>query len=479
MKSKPKVVVVGAGLSGLAAAGVLCGKGCNVVIVDEGMQPGGQYLKRPEPSLGRLPWNRRDSLSSLGLSLIKQIALQGAEFMPGAQVVGADGGRSLWVENAERRLVEMRSEAVLFATGARERFVPFNGWTLPGVISTGAAQLLLKTCGVLPAKRMVVAGCGPLPLTVAAEISAAGVRIQGLIYQTPLLPAGKIFFRLAAYPLKMVEAWKSLFRLAAAGVLLRPGAAVIKAVGDEVLQEVVYCSLDREGNLMPGSEKTIRTECLAVGHGFAANIELPQAAGCRLSFDKDAHGWAVEVDECMRTSLPGIYASGELTGVAGARKSLIEGQISGHSIARDLGLEKEQGYQPRLRRLRRIREKEINFGRLINRVSVPPVGLWRNIHDDTIICRCEDVTMGNIRKSSVDGVLTPGGIKRATRCGMGMCQGRTCGPVLHDLISMQAGFTDPVPPLSARIPVKPIGVSSLLDRADVGDKDTAPVNVQS
>jgi NADPH-dependent 2,4-dienoyl-CoA reductase/sulfur reductase-like enzyme len=454
MKSKPKVVVVGAGLSGLAAAGVLCGRGCNVVIVDEGMQPGGQYLKRPYPSLGSLPGKRRDSLFSLGLSLIEQVVLQGVEFMPGAQVVGVDGeGCSLWVENAEGRIVEMKAESVLFATGARERFVPFSGWTLPGVISTGATQLLLKTCG-------------PLPLTVASEISAAGMRVQALIYQTPLLPAGKIFFRLAAYPLKMVEAWKSLFRLAVAGVMVRPGAAVIKAVGDEVLKEVVYCFLDREGNLIPGSEKTIRTQCLAVGHGFAANIELPQAAGCRLSFDRDAHGWVVEVDEGMCTSLPGIYASGELTGVAGARKSLIEGQIAGHSIARDLGLEKEQGYQPRLSRLRRIREKEINFGRLINRISVPPVGLWRNIHDDTIICRCEDVTMGNIRKSSVDGALTPGGIKRATRCGMGMCQGRTCGPVLHDLISMQAGLSHPAPPLSARIPVKSIAMSSLLDRAE-------------
>jgi D-hydroxyproline dehydrogenase subunit alpha len=463
MKGKPKVVVVGAGLSGLAAANVLCGSGCDVVIVDDGLQAGGQYLKRPVASLGGPAEKPGDSLYSLGLSLVRRIARQGVEVMSGVQVVGADGEGHLWMEDGESRLVEMRSEAVLFATGARERFIPFKGWTLPGVISTGAAQLLLKTSGVLPAKRMVVAGCGPLPLIAAAELSAAGGRIQTLIYQTPVFPAGKIFFRLAAYPDKMVEAGKSLFRLAVAGVIVRPGTAVIEAAGDEVLQQVVYGSLDRKGNLVPGSEKMVRTDCLAVGHGFAANIELAQAAGCKLSFDRDAHGWVVEVDACMRTSLPGIYASGELTGVAGARKSFIEGQIAGHSIALDLGLQGPLDYRRSVRDLMRIREREIGFGRLITRISAPPVGLWHTIHDDTIICRCEDVTMGNIRRSMADGALTTGGIKRATRCGMGMCQGRTCGPVLNDLISLQAGFIGPVSPFSARIPIKPIRMSSMLD----------------
>jgi len=466
MKPKPKVVVVGAGLSGLAAAGVLCGRGCDVVIVDEGLQPGGQYLKRPDPGLGRLPWNPRDSLSSLGLSLIEQIARQGVQCMSGAQVVGADGEGNLWVENGERRLVEMKAEAVLFATGARERFIPFDGWTLPGVISTGAAQLLLKTCGVLPAKRMVFAGCGPLPLTAAAETSAAGCRIRALIYQAPLFPAAKVFFQLATHPTKMVEAWKSMLRLVAAGAIIRPGTAMIEARGKDVLEHVVYGSLDQEGNVIPGSEKVIRTDCLAIGHGFAANIELPQAAGCRLSFDRDARGWIVDVDECMRTSLPGLYASGEITGVAGARKSFIEGKIAGHSIALDLGLQGGVEYRRRLRDLKRTREKELRFGKLINRISAPPVGLLHNIHDDTVICRCEDVTMGTIRSRMVDGMLTPGGIKRMTRCGMGLCQGRTCGPILHDLISLQADLTGPVPPFSARIPVKPMALSSLLDRAE-------------
>jgi NAD(P)H-nitrite reductase large subunit len=229
---------------------------------------------------------------------------------------------------------------------------------------------------------------------------------------------------------------------------------------------VVYCSLDRHGGPVPGSEKVIRTGCLAVGHGFAANVELPQAAGCRLSFDRDAGGWVVEVDECMRTSLPGIYAAGEITGVAGARKSLIEGGIAGLSIARDMGLRRGGEHGPKLGLLRRSRQKEISFGRLINRLSTPPAGLLNNINDCTVICRCEDVTMGDIRTSFSEGGLTPAGIKRATRCGMGMCQGRICGPVLHDLVCMEAGCSDPPHPFSARIPVKPMGVSSFLDPAE-------------
>jgi NADPH-dependent 2,4-dienoyl-CoA reductase/sulfur reductase-like enzyme len=478
MRRKPKIVVVGGGLSGLAAAGVLRGRGCDVIIIDEGPQPGGQYLKRPDPGLGRPPWNRRDSLFSLGLSLVEQINREDVKWISGAQVVGADGEGTLWIENGDGRLVEIKAEAVLFATGARERFVPFDGWTLPGVISIGAAQVLLKTCGVLPAERMVFAGCGPLPLIAAAETSAAGGRIQALIYQAPLLSAGRMVLHLAAYPVKMVEALKSMLRLAASGIFVRPGAAVIEAVGKDMLEQVVYGSLDGEGNVVPGSEKVIRTNCLAVGHGFTANIELPQAAGCRLSFDRDAHGWVVEVDQGMRTSLPGIYSAGEITGVAGARKSFIEGKIAGHSIARDLGLQGEATYRRTLRDLSRIRETELRFGRLINRISVPPAGLWRHIHDETVICRCEDVTMGAIRKSMGDGASTPGAIKRATRCGMGFCQGRTCGPVLHDFLAAQAGFTGPVPPFSARVPVKSIGVSSLLDRAEVGDTDTTAVNAQ-
>jgi D-hydroxyproline dehydrogenase subunit alpha len=464
MKSgRPRIAIVGAGLSGLGAAGMLFGRGCDVLILDEGMQAGGQYLKRPYPAFGRLPGKRGDFLYALGLSLIDRIASGRAELMPGVQVVGADGNRSLWVETAEGRLDEIRADAILFATGARERFIPFDGWTLPGVISTGAAQLLLKTCSVLPARRMVVSGSGPLPATSAGEIAAAGGRIQVLIDQASLLSAGKFFFQLAAYPSKLIEVWKSLFHLASAGIMVRPRSAVIEAVGDGVLQEVVCCSLDRHGGPVPGSEKVIRTGCLAVGYGFAANIELAQAAGCRLSFDANARGWVVDVDECMRTSLPGIYAAGEITGVAGARKSLIEGGIAGLSIARDMGLQCGREHGRRLGLLRRSREKEISFGRLINRFSTPPAGLLNNINDGTIICRCEDVTMGEIRKSIAGGGLTPAGIKRATRCGMGMCQGRTCGPILHDLVSMHAGLNDPPHPFSARTPVKPVGVSSLLD----------------
>jgi D-hydroxyproline dehydrogenase subunit alpha len=250
----------------------------------------------------------------------------------------------------------------------------------------------------------------------------------------------------------------------------------VEAAGDGALQKVIFARVDRLGRLISGSEKAVRTGCLVVGHGFSANIELPQAAGCRLSFDAAGRGWIVEVDESMRTSLPGIYAAGEITAVAGARKSFIEGRIAGLSIAGDLGLAGGGGDRRRMSALRRSRASQIRFGRLMHRICTPPVGMWEHIPDGTIICRCEDVTIGDIRRSIANGARTAGGIKRATRCGMGMCQGRTCGPILQDLLSAQTGRHEPIIPFSARIPVKPVDVSSILDpdESHLGNAD-APV----
>ena len=464
MSGDRRVIVVGAGLAGLGAAAVLLNRGLHVVVVDEGSQPGGQYLKRPDPAAGLSPALPGDSLRVLGLSLIDRVAAGASTLMPGAQAVGADGSGNVWAESREGRIVEMKAEAILFATGARERFIPFDGWTLPGVISAGAVQLLLKTCAVLPARRLIAAGCGPLPTAVSAQVSAAGVRVPALLDHTWFLRQGGFLFRLAAHPSRLVEAGKNLLRLAAAGVRVRPGTAVVEARGDDVVEEVVSARLDRKGEFIPGSEKVLRTGCLAVGHGFAANIELPQAAGCGLAFDGEGRGWVVAVDGSMRTSIPGIYAAGEVTGIAGARKSFIEGGIAGHCIAEDLGFPGDRRDRARIDSLRRSLGREKSFGRLMGRICTPPAGIWGRISDDNVVCRCEDVTVGDVRRSLATGAGSLGGIKRATRCGMGMCQGRTCGPVLHDLLSARAvhGGRETLP-FSAHLPVKPIDVSSILD----------------
>lgn len=234
----------------------------------------------------------------------------------------------------------------------------------------------------------------------------------------------------------------------------------MEARGGPRLNSVVAAKIGRNGAVLQGSEKICRTDTLAVGYGFTPNTELAQLSGCALVYDGDRGGWVVQVDDDLETCVPGVFAAGEVTGIAGALKSLHEGELAAWGMLRKVGREIDPR---RLARLKKARARDLRFGRYFNALRRFPVSMVRSIPDETTICRCENVRMGDIKNAVAEGHRTPAALKRALRIGMGNCQGRTCAPVLYDILSaLSGGPVDAVPGLSARGSVKPVAMRSFL-----------------
>ena len=463
MSTKARVIIVGAGLAGLAAARCLAEQGVKVRIFDENPHPGGQLL-RSIPAASRSTGGLWDSPRRRGLALLSWLRSRGIEILSQAQAVGSDGTGRVWVDSPRARLQELSAEAILLATGARETFLPFPGWTLPGVISTGGAQLLIKGSGVLPAPEMVIAGSGPLPPALAREVLQHKGRITALLDESRLIDSLGLLKLLPRQLPRLLQGLGLQARLLRAGVFTRRQSRIVHARGDGHLAECTMARLDSSGAPLPGSERTLRTSGLAVGWGLVPNIELGREMGCRAEFNRSKGGWVLVVNESQETSVSGIYAAGEPTGIAGGSKALQEGEMAGLAIACSLTGRLSREDRRRWNRLRKHLKQEQDFGVFLNRLSCIPAAGYRSIPKDTTICRCEQIRLPEILASIHLGFSTVASVKKATRCGMGRCQGRTCAPILQEILMAhpEAAQTPPTP-LSVRSPVKPVALESLLE----------------
>ncbi|WP_333776561.1 FAD/NAD(P)-dependent oxidoreductase [Streptomyces sp. IBSBF 3136] len=458
---RPHLAVVGAGPAGLAAALAAAARGVRVTLLDAAEQAGGQFYRQPAAALGaRRPqalhhqWRTWERLRA---GLDRQLAAGHVRHLPDHHVWcvdrtngsdrvdttdGIDGtdrtdgvrsptsGGAFAVHALRGPLQEegvtVRADAVLLATGGYERVLPFPGWTLPGVVTAGGAQAMLKGGLVLPGRTVVVAGTGPLLLPVACGLAAAGARVAALVESADPKALPRHARALAAQPGKLAEGARY------AGLLLRHGVrtltrhAVVEAHGADRLTAVTVAALDRDGGLVAGSARRIPCDTLAVGHGMLPHTDLAETLGCALSQT------GVRVDGEQRTDVPGIWAAGEATGIGGAAPALAEGHIAGRSVAARL-----HGTPPDPRRwagAARARGRLREFSAALDALYAPPAGWAARITDDTVVCRCEEVTAGQVRTSvDVLGAGDPRTVKLLTRAGMGWCQGRVCGPAVAAL----------------------------------------------
>jgi NADPH-dependent 2,4-dienoyl-CoA reductase/sulfur reductase-like enzyme len=457
IRKKCDIAVVGSGFSGLVAANILADRGLRVMILDENMRMGGQLLRS-------LPWagasSRPDRLRTFGFQLMNRVKRKPVEVLNRAKVVDIVEQESLLVETEGRHIRTVDFQMLLLATGARERFMPFKGWTLPGVISTGAAQILMKGSGVLPSGKMLIAGMGPLLLAVAGEFLRNGGTLLSVLDMGGARDKFPIFRQGFHQFSKLMEGAFHLSRVLLSRVPLRLRTAVVEARGAAELEAVVAAKMGKDGVVLGGTERVYRTESLAVGYGFSPNVELAQVAGCAIEHDESKGGWVVEVGDDLETSLDRIFAAGEITGVAGAFKSIREGELAACGMLQQMGREVDL---KRLTLLKQGRSRDLRFGKYFNALHRFPAHALLCVPDETTICRCEDVRMGDMKKAVLDGHDTPGALKRALRIGMGNCQGRTCAPLVYDILSaLTKKPHNLIPPLSARSPVKPVAMQSFL-----------------
>ncbi|MFJ8487419.1 FAD-dependent oxidoreductase [Streptomyces sp. NPDC094038] len=470
---RPHLAVIGAGPAGLAATLAATRHGVRVTLIDAAPEAGGQFYRQPAAGLGALrPQALHHHWSSwvrLRDGLDRQLEAGHAVHLRDRHVWFVERRPEGFTVHAllgpeQERPEEVRADAVLLATGGYEKVLPFPGWTLPGVVTAGGAQAMLKGGLVLPGRTAVVAGTGPLLLPVATGLAAAGARVAALVESAD----PRAFLRrspaLAARPAKLAEGARYAGQLARHRVRALVHHTVVEAHGEQRLEAVTVAALDAEGRVRPGTRRRIDCDTLALGHGMLPHTDLAQGLGCRVD------GVAVRVDDEQRTDVPGVWAAGEATGVGGADLALAEGHIAGRSAAARLS-----GSEPDPRDWTRAAGARAGLRRFfaaMDEACAPPAHWAERVTDDTVVCRCEEVTAGAVRRAVTElGAGDVRTVKLLTRAGMGWCQGRMCGPAVAGL----AGCPETAAPRPFARPV-PLGV--LARAGEDGEPRSGPPSEQ-
>lgn len=472
------LAVVGAGPAGLSGAVTAADAGCRVAVLDLNVRPGGQYWRHGHASLGpavpgvhhgwrtfttlrdRFEAHRRAGrIEYLAEHAVWQVQPGSAAF-----TVRATAGE----RDAEPRTLGART--VLIATGAHDRHVPFPGWTLPGVMAVGGAQALLKGSHVAPGRRIVVAGTGPFLLSVADGLLRAGTRVVAVVEAGRARAYARELRAVAAVPEKLAEAAGYAASLARHRVPYLTGHAVVRADGPGRVRSVTVERLDRSWRVRPGRARRLECDTLAVGFGFVAQLELLLELGCSTRLDAGG-SLVVETDRRQRTSVEGVYAAGEPTGVGGADLAIAEGALAGDAIAEKLGprggLTAAAGARARRER-RRLR----GFARTLASAHPVPDGWLGWADPSTQICRCEEVTIKEVRDAVALGARDARAVKLLARPGMGWCQGRMCGPAVAALTAAlqdRAVSADDLRDLSRRPLAQPVALGVLAAQDPDGD----------
>lgn len=470
------LAIVGAGPAGMAAALAVAEAGFSVAVVDEQARAGGQIFRRPPGALGErhgsyrpYPWARelierfedhpriethfrstafgvlrdREGLASTALELA---------------VSTPTGGRKI----ASRRL--------LLATGAYDMPVAFPGWTLPGVMTAGAVQSLLKSQKLLAGQRVVVAGSHPIQLILAAQLLDAGAEISeialardlpGLVEMAQSLPA------IPGHVSIFAEGMRALAKILRHRVPISRRTVVSEVVRTDNTLELRLSRVDSDWK-KTGADHWVEADVLALGYGFTPSTELARQVGCDLSWNSAGGGWTVSHDAGFQSSAPDVFVAGEPTGVAGAERAWAEGHMAGLTIAASLGA----AIQPAtLARAKRRLAGAARFAGVMHTMFEPRRAALAELsrQEETVICRCEEIRNGTIEVALQNNpfMQSASAVKLECRSGMGPCQGRYCeGTVAARIAAIRDAPIEASGYFNAHLPVKPV---PLQDYRDIGD----------
>jgi NADPH-dependent 2,4-dienoyl-CoA reductase/sulfur reductase-like enzyme len=393
------------------------------MVLDDNPAPGGQIWRADvaAPETPATPWIRR--AAALGVVLRGRTTLVEAAAADDLFVVGPEGP------------ARVRTSATVLATGARELFLPFPGWTIPGVTGAGGLQALVKGGMPVAGRRVVVAGSGPLLVAVAASLRARGARVEAVVEAASLTRVAGFGLHLLGHPAKIVQGLGYGSRLI--GVPKLWGSWPLEAEGDAVLRRV------RIGG---ARERTIDCDLLACGFGLVPNVEPGLMLGAELE------GQGLRVDELQRSTVSGLLAAGETTGIGGVDLALAEGTVAGHAAAGALDAARSAVAR---------RDRERAFASRLEQAFAPREELRHLAAPHTLLCRCEDVEFAAVR-----GHRDARDAKLQTRCGMGPCQGRVCGPAARFLLGWQHDRVRP--------PLSPVPLEALVALGEVRTRSEAP-----
>lgn len=405
------VLVVGAGPAGLATAQAAIQGQQSVILIDDNPRAGGQIWRQG-------PFHTLPPMTKRYLSVLSEDALI---YLPGCKVIAIDS-QCVIVEMADKHRM-VHYQRIILCTGAKEKLLPFPGWTLPGVTGAGGLQALIKSGLPMTGERVVIAGSGPLLLSVAETVKKAGGNVVGIIEQAPL-------HRLFSFSLRLLR-WPDKLYQAISLIPLKNYYQNSMVLGVETSTEGTLTGVYISNK---GQKRKLSCTRLACGFGLRPNTELAQLLGCLL----DEQG-NIQVDAWQQTTIPGVYAAGECTGIGGSELALCEGFIAGFAASGKYALaEKWQ----------RKRIKWQHFATAVAQTFKLNKEITQALPPDTLICRCEDVSLNEL-----EPFQDWNSAKMATRCGMGACQGKICSAILHDI----KHWAIPSP----RIPLSPVSLETL------------------
>ena len=449
-------VVIGAGPAGMSAAIGMRGHGLSVLVADEQPAPGGQIWRAveavaPTPT-GRLLGDEYRS----GTVLACHFRACGALYEPQTQVWQVEPGWRIYMTR-DGQAEMVRARHVVLALGAQERPTPFPGWTLPGVLTVGAAQILLKTSRQVPSEPVWVAGSGPLPLLYMVQLLRAGGKMAGWLDTAPpgawrrALPwAGAA---LAGWgDISKGLAWQQ--ELKAAGVMRVRGVTAVHALGDDRLKEIEYTQANGKTMRAPAS-------VLLSHEGIVPSIHMTSALGCAHSWNAQQACLTPDLDAWGQTSKQGVYVAGDGGGIGGALAACVRGELVALGVTRDAGRLSLEEATTHAAPLRRKLKGLLRLRPMLDALYPPRAEIFAPT-DNTIVCRCEELTAGDIRKAAAIGQPGLNQLKSHSRAGMGPCQGRQCGyTVAHIVAAEQKLQVAEMGFYRIRPPLKPLTLGEL------------------
>jgi NADPH-dependent 2,4-dienoyl-CoA reductase/sulfur reductase-like enzyme len=470
MTESIELVVIGAGPAGLAAAAEAAGMGLSLALVDAFNLPGGQYYKQTPPALGETL-----APDNYAQQLLRTVEGDAVRLLPGTSVWGifpeavpesgqGNGDYQLCLYGPPGTPRRLRAQTVVLSPGAYDRPVPFPGWTLPGVMTAGAALNLVKHQHVLPGRRILLSGTGPLQLVLARHLLEAGAELAGVLDANPFpwkgwRHAGSMWGQWA----RLREGWDSVRVMQKAGLSIRWGHCVWRAEGEGCLERAVISPVAGSSGGAPSETVAVDTICL--GHGFTPAIQLSRLAGCEHHYQPVQRAYVPLRDEWLQTTLVGLFVAGDGGGIGGKDVARLEGRLAARGAARTLG----QTLDPEgTAALRRELDRQWRFAAVLDDLFPLSGHLAGLLTDDTLLCRCEEITVGQVRQAIAEGATTVSAARMLTRAGMGHCQGRMCGTSVAELLARELGQpVEAVGQATPRPPVVPIPLQGLIDDGGV------------
>ncbi len=461
----PQIAVIGGGPAGMMAATQAASAGADVLLIDERSSLGGQFYKQPISTVDLRLSDFDDQQFRGGRDLITELTRSGAKAMLSTRVIGAYEPLDIVISTTSQTLL-VRPQVLIVATGAYETCYPFVGWTAPGVMTTGAAQTLLRSYRVLPGRRVLVAGNGPLNFQVAAELANAGAEVVAVVEaaKRPSLSSSAFITRMLAS-----DASLTLKGARFVSALKRHRTSVIYSSKVARVDEVdrngstrLRVSLTSRSPEIPDT-KAFDVDAVCLGYGFRPSNEILRALGCSHGTSHKTGALETECDETCATTRKDVLATGDCTGLSGAPSAEADGIIAAVAALAQLGIETPDSLLQKAKQVRKARRRHKRFQEALWALFQPDVPVMTEINQAAIVCRCENVAYAELWKDlQTEGQDSMASVKRSTRAGMGRCQGRYCGPVIAQLLAAATGQTIQEADLWApRPPVKPVRIQDL------------------